>query len=169
MTTTTRPSTSLPDPDGEGAEATQGPLVTPDPDQENAQMKTAGQLLREIEMGARNLTLVSDTIELDAPEQGLENTLNDIAHDLQQVGQVRRDVKSWALYGAAASSLVTVATIAGLFFAFMPSAPPPAIVINPAPVAVEFSSNSNPTLPGERRCAAMPEPTTIATRNAVPI
>ena len=39
---------------------------------------------------------------------------------------------------------------------------------SPAPVAVEFSSSCKPVLPGESRCAAIPEPTTIATRNAVP-
>ena len=39
---------------------------------------------------------------------------------------------------------------------------------SPAPVAIEFSSSCSPTSSGESRCAAMPEPTTIATRNAVP-
>ena len=39
---------------------------------------------------------------------------------------------------------------------------------SPAPVAVEFWSSCSPTLFGERRCAAMPEPTTIATSSAVP-
>ena len=38
----------------------------------------------------------------------------------------------------------------------------------PAPVAIEFSSSCRPTSFGDIRCAAMPEPTTIATRNAVP-
>src|SRR4051794_23869460 len=40
--------------------------------------------------------------------------------------------------------------------------------MSPAPVAIEFSSSCNPTSPGESLCAAMPEPTTIATSNAVP-
>ena len=39
---------------------------------------------------------------------------------------------------------------------------------SPAPVAIEFSSSCSPTSSGDRRCAAIPEPTTIATRNAVP-
>ena len=39
---------------------------------------------------------------------------------------------------------------------------------SPAPVAVEFSSSCRPMSLGESRCAAMPEPTTTATRNAVP-
>ena len=39
---------------------------------------------------------------------------------------------------------------------------------SPAPVAVEFSSSCRPTSSGDRRWAEMPEPTTMATRNAVP-
>src|SRR5215471_1989702 len=39
---------------------------------------------------------------------------------------------------------------------------------SPAPVAVEFSSSCKPVLPGDSRCAAIPEPTTIETRSAVP-
>src|SRR5689334_15677892 len=38
-----------------------------------------------------------------------------------------------------------------------------------APVAIEFSSNCNPVSSGDSRCAAMPEPTTAATRSAVPV
>ena len=37
-----------------------------------------------------------------------------------------------------------------------------------APVAIAFSSSCSPTSPGDNRCAAIPEPTTAATRNAVP-
>ncbi|MBK7864768.1 MAG: hypothetical protein IPJ65_40435 [Archangiaceae bacterium] len=87
-------------------------------------------------MAAKNLRLVEGTIELDAPEQGLQQALDEIAADLHLVGQVRRDVKSWALIGAAASSAASIVVITALFMFFMPSAPPPAIVINPAPVAV---------------------------------
>ena len=36
------------------------------------------------------------------------------------------------------------------------------------PVAIEFASSCNPTSPGESRCAAIPDPTTAATRNPVP-
>ena len=39
---------------------------------------------------------------------------------------------------------------------------------SPAPVAIEFSSSCSPMSSGESRCAAMPEPTTIATSSAVP-
>src|SRR5437763_2160769 len=42
------------------------------------------------------------------------------------------------------------------------------IAIRPAAVAAEFSNSCSPTLPGDSRCAAMPEPTTTATRRAVP-
>ncbi len=118
---------------------TLGLPVTPAADREIADLKTADRLLKEAVMGAKKLRLVTDTIELDAPQAGLEKTLSGIADDLQQVGRVRRDVKSWALYGAAVSSLITVTAIALLFYAFMPGAPPPAIVIQPAPVAVVVS------------------------------
>jgi len=91
-------------------------------------------------MGAPNLRLVTtEAIELDAPDAGLEQTMRSIAADLEQVSIVKRDVRSWALVGAASSSLVTVAAISGLFFAFMPGPPPPAIVIQPTPVAVVVS------------------------------
>ena len=41
--------------------------------------------------------------------------------------------------------------------------------ISPPVVAAAFSSNCKPTSLGERRCAMMPEPTTTATKKAVPI
>ena len=37
-----------------------------------------------------------------------------------------------------------------------------------APVAMLFSSSCSPTSPGDKRLAAMPEPITAMTRNAVP-
>jgi hypothetical protein len=40
---------------------------------------------------------------------------------------------------------------------------------SPAPVAVEFSNSSRPALPGDSRCAAIPDPTTIASSSAVPM
>ncbi|MBL8956585.1 MAG: hypothetical protein JNK82_37770 [Myxococcaceae bacterium] len=85
---------------------------------------------------AKKLHLVTESIDLDSPEEGLENTLEGIAEDLRQVGQVRRDVRSWALTGAAFSSVATVGAVGAMFFFFTPGAPPPAIVIQPAPVAV---------------------------------
>src|SRR5438270_7457063 len=39
---------------------------------------------------------------------------------------------------------------------------------SPPAVAVEFSSNCSPTSPGDNRTAAIPDPTTTATSNAVP-
>ena len=42
------------------------------------------------------------------------------------------------------------------------------IAYRPAAVAAAFSSNSRPVLPGDRLAAAMPEPTTVAVRNALP-
>lgn len=42
------------------------------------------------------------------------------------------------------------------------------IANSPAPVAAAFSNSSSPTSPGERRCAAIPEPITTAARNADP-
>src|ERR1700722_18425874 len=39
---------------------------------------------------------------------------------------------------------------------------------SPAAVAAAFSSNSSPVAPGDRRCAAMPDPITTAARNALP-
>ena len=39
---------------------------------------------------------------------------------------------------------------------------------SPAAVAAAFSSNSSPVAPGDRCCAAMPEPITTAARNALP-
>ena len=36
-------------------------------------------------------------------------------------------------------------------------------------MAVLFSSNCNPTWPGDSRCAMIPEPTTTATSSPVPI
>ena len=39
---------------------------------------------------------------------------------------------------------------------------------SPAAVAAAFSSNSSPVAPGDRRCAAMPEPITIAARKPLP-
>ena len=39
---------------------------------------------------------------------------------------------------------------------------------SPAAVAAEFSSSSSPVSPGDRRWAAIPEPMTIAARNALP-
>lgn len=39
---------------------------------------------------------------------------------------------------------------------------------SPSAVALEFSSSCRPTSPGERRWAAMPEPTTTATSSPVP-
>ena len=39
---------------------------------------------------------------------------------------------------------------------------------SPAAVAAAFSSSSRPVSPGDRRCAAMPEPITMAARNALP-
>src|SRR5581483_1979503 len=39
---------------------------------------------------------------------------------------------------------------------------------SPAPVAIEFSRSSRPASPGLSRWAKMPEPTTVATRKAVP-
>jgi tetratricopeptide (TPR) repeat protein len=131
--------------------STRRPALTPAVDREIADLKAADRLLREAVMGAKKLRLVTDTIDLDAPQAGLERTLSGIAEDLQQVGRVRRDVRSWALYGAAVSSLLTVAAVALLFWAFMPGAPPPAIVIQPAPVAVVVS-------PPAAATAAQPKP-----------
>ena len=42
------------------------------------------------------------------------------------------------------------------------------IANSPAAVAAAFSSNSSPVAPGDSRCAAIPEPITIAARNALP-
>ena len=42
------------------------------------------------------------------------------------------------------------------------------IANSPAAVAAAFSSSSSPVSPGDRRCAAMPEPITTAARNALP-
>ena len=42
------------------------------------------------------------------------------------------------------------------------------IANSPAAVAAEFSSSSSPVSDGDSRCAAMPEPITIAARNALP-
>ena len=42
------------------------------------------------------------------------------------------------------------------------------IANSPAAVAAAFSSSSSPVWPGDRRCAAMPEPITMAARNALP-
>jgi hypothetical protein len=42
------------------------------------------------------------------------------------------------------------------------------IANSPAAVAAAFSSSSRPVCPGDRRCAAMPEPITTAARNALP-
>ncbi len=39
---------------------------------------------------------------------------------------------------------------------------------SPAAVAAAFSSNSSPVEPGDRRCAAIPEPITIAARKLLP-
>ncbi len=130
----------------EGVELTHGRQVTRSPDREFARISPASRLLYREQMGAKKLQLVDEkfnpaarglvSIELDAPEEGLEHALEGIANDLHQVGQVRRDVRSWALTGAAFSSAATIAAVAALFFFFMPGAPPPAIVIQPAPVAV---------------------------------
>ena len=40
---------------------------------------------------------------------------------------------------------------------------------SPAAVAAEFSSSSSPVSDGDSRCAAIPEPITIAARNALPM
>ena len=42
------------------------------------------------------------------------------------------------------------------------------IANSPAPVAAAASNSSRPASPGDRRCAAMPEPITTAARNALP-
>ena len=42
------------------------------------------------------------------------------------------------------------------------------IANSPAAVAAAFSSSSSPVSPGDRRCAAIPEPTTTAARNPLP-
>ena len=42
------------------------------------------------------------------------------------------------------------------------------IANSPAAVAAAFSSNSRPVAPGDSRWAAIPEPITIAARNALP-
>ena len=42
------------------------------------------------------------------------------------------------------------------------------IANSPAAVAAAFSSSSSPVSPGDSRWAAMPEPITIAARNALP-
>jgi len=115
---------------------TQGQAVTRISDHEFAEISAASPLLYPADMGAKKLRVVTDTIDLDSPQEGLENTLEGIAQDLRQVGQVRRDVRSWAMTGAAFSSVLTVGAVGALFFFFMPGAPPPAIVIQPAPVAV---------------------------------
>lgn len=118
---------------------TRRPNVTPHGDRENADLNAAGRLLNKAGMGAKNLRLVTDTIELDAPAAGLESTLEGIAQDLHEVGHVRREVKKWTLSTAMASSLVTITAVAVLLSVFLPGAPPPAIVIQPAPVSVVVS------------------------------
>lgn len=118
--------------------------MTPASEPEIADLNAASRLLKEDPMGAKKLRLVTDTIDLDEPAAGLSSTLNDIASDLRQVGQVRREVRSWALAGAAFSSVATVGAVSALFFAFMPGAPPPAIVIQPAPVAVTITPPAPP-------------------------
>jgi hypothetical protein len=101
-------------------------------------------------VSAKQLRLVTEekpaSIELDAPEAGLTTALNDIAADLAQLTTVKRDVRSWALYGAAASSALTLAGVGAMFFFFAPraeaahiSAPVAtestrAVIIAPAPV-----------------------------------
>ena len=42
------------------------------------------------------------------------------------------------------------------------------IANSPAAVAAAFSSSSRPVSPGDSRCAAIPEPITMAARNALP-
>ena len=42
------------------------------------------------------------------------------------------------------------------------------IANSPAAVAAAFSSSARPVSDGDRRCAAIPEPITIAARNALP-
>src|SRR5437899_3403622 len=42
------------------------------------------------------------------------------------------------------------------------------IANSPAAVAAAFSSNSSPVAPGDSRCAAIPDPITMAARNALP-
>jgi hypothetical protein len=42
------------------------------------------------------------------------------------------------------------------------------IANSPAAVAAEFSSSCRPVFPGDSCCAAIPEPITIAARNALP-
>src|SRR5713101_5422217 len=42
------------------------------------------------------------------------------------------------------------------------------IANSPAAVAAAFSSSSRPVLPGDRRCAAIPDPITTAARKALP-
>jgi hypothetical protein len=135
-----------------GVEPTRVPFVTPVSDHEIAHLKPARSLLKASCMGAPKLRLVTETIDLDEPEVGLDRTLDDIASDLQQVRQVRRDVRSWALVGAAASSGITIAAVGGLLYAFMPGPPPPQIVIQPAPVAVVVSA------PAAQAPEAKPEP-----------
>src|SRR6188508_612641 len=101
-----------------GALPTRVQAVTPRSDREFAHLKSARALLNSWGMGAPKLRVVNETIDLDEPQAGLESTLEDIASDLQQVRQVRRDVRGWALIGAAASSGVTVALVGGMFLAF---------------------------------------------------
>ncbi len=77
-------------------------------------------------MSAKQLRLVTEqnpaSIELDAPEAGLQVALHGIAADLAQLSTVKRDVRSWALYGAAASSALTLAGVGAMFFFFTPTA-----------------------------------------------
>lgn len=94
-------------------------------------------------MGARNLRLVDETvpasIELDAPEEGLEQALQGIAADLSELGTVRRDVRKSVVLGAALSALFTVGVIGALLVALRPAPPPPAIIIQQPAVSVVIS------------------------------
>lgn len=137
---------------------TRRPNVTPPADRENADLNAAGRLLNQAVMGAKNLRLVTDTIDLDAPAAGLTSTLEGIAHDLHEVGHVRREVKKWTLSTAMASSLVTIAAVGGLLWAFLPGAPPPAIVIQPAPVAVVVSPPPVAAAPPAKAAKKLDEP-----------
>jgi len=78
-------------------------------------------------------------IELDAPEPGLTKALEDIAYDIHALGGgVKRDVRLWALMGAAVSSAVTLGGVALLMRPPAPVPPGPAAqaaaVVAPVPV-----------------------------------
>jgi hypothetical protein len=86
-------------------------------------------------------------IDLDAPEPGLTKALEDIAHDMHSLGGgVKRDVRLWALMGAAMSSALTLGGVALLMRSPAPVAAEPTVQIAPAVAPVPVPQ---PVLPAQ--------------------